>query len=74
MLGTILNVFPTKEIYSKQFEIFLDSIISGGSIVYNELDLELNQMVQNCSNSIRKLEYSLPEFLIENDITYLITD
>ncbi len=31
-------------------------------------------MVQNCSNSIRKLEYSLPEFLIENDITYLITD
>ena len=69
-----INVFPTKEIYSKQFEIFLDSIISGGSIVYNELDLELNEMVQNCSNSIRKLEYSLPEFLIENDITYLITD
>ena len=69
-----INVFPTKEIYSKQFEIFLDSIVSGGSIVYNELDLELNQMVQNCSNSIRKLEYSLPEFLIENDITYLITD
>ena len=69
-----INVFPTKEIYSKQFEIFLDSIVSGGSIVYNELDLELNQMVQNCSNSIRKLEYSLPKFLIENDITYLITD
>ncbi len=69
-----INVFPTKEIYSKQFEIFLDSIVSGGSIVYNELDLELNQMVQNCSNSIRKLEYSLPELLIENDITYLITD
>ena len=69
-----INVFPTKEIYSKQFEIFLDSIVSGGSIVYNELDLELNEMVQNCSNSIRKLEYSLPEFLIENDITYLITD
>ena len=69
-----INVFPTKEIYSKQFEIFLDSIVSGGVVVYNELDLELNQMVQNCSNSIRKLEYSLPEFLIENDITYLITD
>ena len=69
-----INVFPTKEIYSKQFEIFLDSIVSGGSIVYNELDLELNEMVQNCSNSIRKLEYSLPEFLIKNDITYLITD
>ena len=69
-----INVFPTKEIYSKQFEIFLDSIVSGGSIVYNELDLELNEMVQNCSNSIRKLEYSLPEFLIENDITYLLTD
>ena len=69
-----INVFPTKEIYSKQFEIFLDSIVSGGVVVYNELDLELNQMVQNCSNSIRKLEYSLPEFFIENDISYLSTD
>ena len=69
-----INVFPTKEIYSKQFEIFLDSIISGGAVVYNELDSELNQMVLNCSNSIRKLEYSLPEFFIENDISFLKTD
>ena len=66
-----INVFPTKEIYSKQFEIFLDSIISGGAVVYNELDSELNQMVLNCPNSIRKLEYSLPEFFIENDISFL---
>ena len=50
-----INVFPTKEIYSKQFEIFLDSIVSGGVVVYNELDSELNQMVLNCSNSIRKI-------------------
>ena len=69
-----INVFPTKEIYSKQFEIFLDSIVSGGVVVYNELDSELNQMVLNCSNSIRKLEYSLPEFFIENDISFLKTD
>ena len=69
-----INVFPTKEIYSKQFEIFLDSIVSGGVVVYNELDSKLNQMVLNCSNSIRKLEYSLPEFFIENDISFLKTD
>ncbi len=69
-----INVFPTKEIYSKQFEIFLNSIVSGGVVVYNELDSELNQMVLNCSNSIRKLEYSLPEFFIENDISFLKTD
>ena len=37
-----INVFPSKEEYSKQFEIFLDTIVSGGVIVYNETDSELS--------------------------------
>jgi UDP-N-acetylmuramate: L-alanyl-gamma-D-glutamyl-meso-diaminopimelate ligase len=69
-----INVFPSKEDYSKQFEIFLDTIVSGGVLVYNEMDLELSKMVIECNNSIRKLEYSVPNYFIKNGISYLSTD
>ena len=35
-----INVFPTYENYVEQFSIFVDSIVNGGSINYNEEDLE----------------------------------
>ena len=31
-----INVFPTFEVYREQFRIFLESIVPGGSITYNE--------------------------------------
>ena len=69
-----INVFPSKEEYSKQFEFFLDTITSGGVIVYNQSDSALSEMVLKCSNSLRKLEYSVPNHFIENGISYLSTD
>ena len=69
-----INVFPSKASYSKQFEIFLDTIISGGVVVYNDQDKHLQEIVLKCSNSIRKLEYSIPEYYIKNGISYLSTD
>ncbi len=35
-----INVFPTYENYVEQFSIFVDSIVSGGNINYNEEDPE----------------------------------
>jgi UDP-N-acetylmuramate: L-alanyl-gamma-D-glutamyl-meso-diaminopimelate ligase len=69
-----INVFPSKASYSKQFEIFLDTIISGGVVVYNDQYNHLQEIVLKCSNSIRKLEYSIPEYYIKNGISYLSTD
>ena len=69
-----INVFPSKANYSKQFEIFLDTIVSGGVVVYNDQDKQLQEIVLKCSNSIRKLEYSIPEYYIKNGISYLSTD
>ena len=68
-----INVFPTYEIYKKQFEIFVESIIEGGSITYNSEDLDTNEIVNNTTRSIRKFDYSIPEFTINNGITYLQT-
>jgi UDP-N-acetylmuramate: L-alanyl-gamma-D-glutamyl-meso-diaminopimelate ligase len=69
-----INVFPSEENYIYQFETFLDTIVQGGVLVYNKLDKEVEKITQDCEKSIRKLAYSVPEHIIKNGITFLITD
>jgi len=68
-----INVFPTYENYVEQFEIFVDSIVSGGILVYNEEDPELVRIAENTTNEIRKHGYKTPEYTIEDGITVLNT-
>ncbi|WNH13416.1 UDP-N-acetylmuramate--L-alanine ligase [Thalassobellus suaedae] len=68
-----INVFPTYENYVEQFSIFVDSIVSGGSINYNEEDLEVKRVVEASQNTIRKLPYHTPEYTVENGETLLET-
>lgn len=69
-----INVFPTFENYKEQFQIFIDSIVPGGSINYNEEDPHLEELVAASTNAIRKIGYRTPEYTVENGITYLQTD
>ena len=69
-----INVFPTYEKYKAQFSIFVDYIINGGSISYNEEDSEVRQLVEYSENPIRKFPYKTPEHTIEAGVTYLETD
>jgi UDP-N-acetylmuramate: L-alanyl-gamma-D-glutamyl-meso-diaminopimelate ligase len=68
-----INVFPTYEIYLEQFKIFVDSIVSGGIIVYNQEDPELVSIVEETTNQIRKHPYYTPDYRIENGTTILDT-
>ena len=68
-----INVFPTFEGYVEQFSIFVDSIVKGGSITYNEEDLEVKKVVEASENTIRKLPYHTPAYTIENGQTLLET-
>lgn len=68
-----INVFPTYENYLEQFKIFLDSIVSGGIIVYNAEDEELQKLVEECSSPIRKHAYKTPSYRIEDEKTILDT-
>lgn len=68
-----INVFPTYENYVEQFSIFVDSIVNGGSINYNEEDLEVKRVVEASENTIRKLAYKTPEYRVENGQTLLET-
>ena len=68
-----INVFPTYEIYLEQFKIFVDSIVSGGIIVYNQEDAELVSIADETQNQIRKHPYYTPDYRIENGTTILDT-
>tara|TARA_R110000868_G_scaffold86347_9_gene242282 strand:+ start:11379 stop:12740 length:1362 start_codon:yes stop_codon:yes gene_type:complete len=68
-----INVFPTFENYMEQFQIFVDSIVKGGSITYNEEDENVRKVVEASENAIRKLPYRTPAYSIENGQTLLET-
>ncbi|WP_407557280.1 UDP-N-acetylmuramate--L-alanine ligase [Winogradskyella sp. 4-2091] len=68
-----INVFPTYDNYVEQFSIFVDSIVTGGSINYNEEDLEVKRVVEASENQIRKIAYATPEYTVENGETLLET-
>ncbi|WP_298780231.1 Mur ligase family protein [uncultured Polaribacter sp.] len=68
-----INVFPTFENYKEQFSIFTDSMINGGSMVYNDEDEHVKDVVVSSENHIKKYPYTTPKHFIENGITYLET-
>lgn len=60
-----INVFPTFEFYLDQFRIFLDKIEPGGSLVYNQTDAVLNDLVkQHQRTDITYLPYGVPTHTI----------
>ncbi|MFT4790962.1 MAG: UDP-N-acetylmuramate: L-alanyl-gamma-D-glutamyl-meso-diaminopimelate ligase [Arcticibacterium sp.] len=69
-----INVFPTFESYKAPFAAFIESIVPGGSLTYNEEDLVLDEIVNAANNTIRKIPYQTPESTIENGLTYLETE
>ncbi|MBU2949506.1 peptidoglycan synthetase [Tamlana agarivorans] len=68
-----INVFPTYDNYVEQFRIFVDSIVSGGNINYNEEDPEVKRVVEESTNPIRKIAYQTPEYTVQDGETILET-
>lgn len=62
-----INVFPTFDIYKKQFEYFIKTIEPKGTLVYCQLDEELSKIAKKAD--CNKIAYSLPYYVIENGIT-----
>lgn len=68
-----INVFPTFANYVEQFQIFVDGIVKGGSITYNDEDVEVKKLVEACENAIRKMPYTTPKYTIEDGETLIET-
>lgn len=68
-----INVFPTFENYVEQFQIFIDGIVSGGTIIYNEEDPVLKGLVENRKNQIKTYPYATPAYEVSEGKTLLET-
>jgi len=68
-----INVFPTFDNYVEQFRIFVDTMVKGGMMVYNEEDEEVKKVVEETSNQIKKYPYRTPVYSIDNGATILDT-
>lgn len=67
-----MNVFPTKENYIKQFEIFINQIEKEGTLIYCSDDNMVRSLAENCRSDIRKIPYDLPEHEIIKGMCYMI--
>lgn len=63
-----MNVFPTLEIYKEQFRKYIDSIISGGSLIYYDYDDKIKEVISASTNAknINLIPYTRVE-LIKTD-------
>lgn len=68
-----INVFPTYADYVAPFRQFLDSIVDGGSITYNEEDPEVKRIVGASDRPIRKFPYHTPDYRVVDGTTLLST-
>jgi UDP-N-acetylmuramate: L-alanyl-gamma-D-glutamyl-meso-diaminopimelate ligase len=68
-----INVFPTFQNYTEQFQIFVDTMSNGSTLVYNEEDAELKKIALEATKPTRKHAYKTPDFSIEDGITFLET-
>tara|TARA_B100001093_G_scaffold453345_1_gene461965 strand:+ start:3936 stop:5303 length:1368 start_codon:yes stop_codon:yes gene_type:complete len=69
-----INVFESPMVYSNQFSSFINTIIDGGILVYNELDSTVKDIVSNNDSFVRKIEYGMPDYKILNNQILINTD
>lgn len=67
-----INVFPTFDIYVKQFEIFANMIPANGVFIYCEDDAELPKLSEKITGT-RKQPYGVHPYHITDGVTYLET-
>ncbi|MFL2609116.1 MAG: UDP-N-acetylmuramate--L-alanine ligase [Flavobacteriaceae bacterium] len=69
-----VNVFPTFNIYKNQFKIFIDKIVNGGVLIYNNNDLHILSLLDGNQNYIRKIPYTEHNFLTRDGRFFIETD
>ena len=69
-----INVFKTAEDYTNQFSIFLETLVEGGSITYNEEDIRVKALVTSCERPLRKFPYTTLKHSISDGVTMIETD
>ncbi len=68
-----INVFPDVENYIEQFQIFLEKMTNGSTLVYNEEDPVVKELAEKAEKPTRKHGYTTPTYHVEDGITFLET-
>ena len=68
-----INVFPTFENYCLQFFEFIEKMIPGGTLIYNEEDETVRTLVEQSNHPIKKIPYRCAPHSIDQGVTYLET-
>lgn len=69
-----INVFPTFENYTDQFKKFIQLIEPHGYLMYCAEDNVLEEICRNTkTDDVSKTPYSIPENVIEDGVTFLIS-
>lgn len=66
-----INVFPTFEKYVEQFRIFIDLIEPGGTLIYDDHDVEVRKVAIAARDDIHRIPYLLPDHFVTEGKTYL---
>jgi UDP-N-acetylmuramate: L-alanyl-gamma-D-glutamyl-meso-diaminopimelate ligase len=66
-----INVFPTFENYVEQFQIFIQTIESGGTLVYFEGDSHLVKLVAEGRKDLNYIPYHTPKHSIQGGVTVI---
>jgi UDP-N-acetylmuramate: L-alanyl-gamma-D-glutamyl-meso-diaminopimelate ligase len=69
-----INVFPTFENYTEQFEIFIQTIQPNGTVFYDDSDQVLQQLIASNQSTATKTAYRLSKYEVVNGVTSIISD
>jgi len=69
-----INVFPTYADYVAQFDKFIDTIHTDGTLIYCKADHDLNELVEKSTAAVKKIGYAIPQHEIDNGVTYLLPE
>lgn len=67
-----INVFPTFENYTAQFQTFIHLIMDNGCLIYCCEDAVLAEIAANSRKDINKIPYSIPDHTVKSNRTSLI--
>lgn len=65
------NIFPTKDVYTKQFELLADATPKGGTLVYNSEDSLSEKIGKMERADVQAIPYKTHEHIIDNGVVYL---
>ncbi len=68
-----INVFPTFDIYVDQFRMFIDTVVPGGTLIYNTEDPVVDRIVNETTHNVLKKGYHQPESYMRNHKTFIHT-